>query len=146
MVAGLRVAEGVLKFLLPRAVRGEGKAPQPLPLGVEANQLLGQLPGGSLGPVGGLGPLGAPQFVEVHGLFTLLAAAAADVFAHQVQRRAGHVQAVAAGVGDFHVVLFHPVYRHADDAGKAADAVVGVYHQVAGGEVGVGLQLNRTPF
>ena len=141
MVAGLRVAEGVLKFLLPRAVRGKGKAPQPLPLGVEANQLFRQFPGGGLGPVGGLGPLGTAQFVEVYGLFALLAAAAADVFAHQIQGRAGHVQTVAAGVGDFHVVLFHPVHRHADDAGKAADAVVGVYHQVAGGQVGVGLQL-----
>ena len=140
MVAGLLIVEGVLKLPLPRAVRRKGKARLPLPLGVQLDQPRRQLLGGSLGPIGGLGPLGATQLVELGGSVAVLAAGA-DVLAHQIQRRGGHVQAVAARVGDFDIILFHPVYRQAQHLHKTADAVVGMHHQIAGGQVGIGLQL-----
>lgn len=64
MIVGLRVVEGVLEFLLPRGVRGEGMTRLPLALGVELDEALRQILGGCLGPVGGLGPLRAAQLIE----------------------------------------------------------------------------------
>ena len=63
LVVGLRVGEGLLKLLLPRGIRREGKALQPLPPGVQVDKPLGQVFGGGLGPMGGLGPLGAAQLI-----------------------------------------------------------------------------------
>ena len=140
LVGGLLIVEGVLKLPLPRAVGRKGEARLPLPLGIELDQSRRQLLGGGLGPIGGLGPLGAPQLVELGGSFAVLAAGA-DVFADQIQRCGRNVQAVASGVGDLDIVLFHPVHRQAQHFHKASDAVVGMHHQVAGGQVGVGLQL-----
>ena len=138
LVVGLRVGEGVLKLLLPGAVRREGMACQPLALGIQPDQALGQILGGGLGLAGGLGPLGAPQLIELGALVVL---AGADVLADQVQRRGRNVQHVLPGVGDLDIVLFHPVHRHAQHGHEPADAVMGVDHQVPGGQVRVGLEL-----
>ena len=138
LVVGLRVGEGVLKLLLPGAVRREGMACQPLALGIQPDQALGQVLGGGLGLAGGLGPLGAPQLIELGALVVL---AGADVLADQVQRRGRNVQHVLPGVGDLDIVLLHPVHRQAQHGHEPADAVVGMDHQVSGGQVRVGLEL-----
>ena len=140
LVVGLRVVKGLLELPLPGGVGGEGEARPALALGVEGDEALGQVLGGSLGPGLLLGPVGAPQLVELGGAVAVLPAAA-DVLGHQVQLGGGDIEAVAAGVGDLDVVLFHPVHRHFPHALKAADAVVGVDHQVPGGEVGVAEEL-----
>ena len=139
LVSRLLIVKGVLKLPLPRAVGGKGKARLPLPLGIQLDQPCRQLPGGGFGPVGGLGPLGAAQLVELGGLFSLVSGA--DIFTHQIQRRGRHIQTVAAGVGDLDIVLLHPVHRQAQHLHEAADAVVGMHHQIAGRQVRIGLQL-----
>ena len=60
LILRLLVRESVLKLPLPRAVRGKGKASQPLTGGIELNKPLCQFLGCRLGAVGGLGPLAAP--------------------------------------------------------------------------------------
>ena len=139
LVSRLLIVKGVLKFPLPRAVGRKGKARLPLPLGIQPDQPRRQLLGGGFGPVGGLGPLGAAQFVELGGFFSLVAGA--DIFTHQIQRRGRYIEAVAAGVGDLDIVLLHPVHRQAQHLHEAADAVVGMHHQIAGRQVRIGLQL-----
>ena len=88
--------------------------------------------------MGGLDPFGAAQLIQpcVGGVLT-----GADVFAHQVELGGGHIQAVAAGVGDLDIILLHPVHRQARHGHEPADTVVLVHYQVAGSEIGVGLQL-----
>ena len=138
MVPGLGVGEGLFKLRLPGGIRGEGEAGAALPFGVQLGkarrQVLGGLPG--LGFL--LGPLRAPQLVEPGPLLFL---SPADILAHQVQLGHRHIQAVAPGVVDLDIVLFHAVHRHPLDAHEAADAMVHMHHQVAGGQVGEGLQL-----
>ena len=138
LILRLRIGEGLLELPLPGGVRGEGEARPLLPLGVQGDEALGQILCGLFGPGLLPGPVRAPQLVEPGVLGVL---AAADVLAHQIQLGDGDVQAVAAGVVDLDVVLLHPVHRHPLDAGEAAHAVVLVDHQVAGGQVRVGLEL-----
>ena len=64
--------------------------------------------------------------------------ARAYVFADQVKLSGGDVKRVAPGVGDFYIVLFRAVHRHAHHAGKAAYTVVLVDNEVADGQVGAG--------
>ena len=110
----------------------------PLSLGIELDEALRQILGGCLGPVGGLAPLRAAQLIEP-GVLGILPGP--DILAHQIQRRGRHIQAVAAGIGDLDVVLLHPVGGHPDHPHEAADAMVLMHHQIAGGQVGVGLEL-----
>ena len=143
LVVGLRVGEGVLKLPLPGGVGGEGETGAALPLGVQLGQALGKVLGRFF-RLGFLpGPLRTAQLVQ---LLALLVLTAADVLAHQVQLGDGDVQAVAPGVVDFDVVLFHAIHRHPLDAREPAHAVVDVDHQVAGGEVGVGLDFLAVGF
>jgi hypothetical protein len=65
---------------------------------------------------------------------------AADVFRHHVELRGGDIQAVVARVADLDIVLIHAVDAHALDARKAADAVVDMHDEIAGGEVFIGAQ------
>ena len=138
LVLGLGIGKEGLKVLLPGGIRGEGVARQPLPLGVELDEALGQVLGGGLGPGLGLFPPAGAQLGEpVHrGVLP-----AADVFAHQVQLKGGDVEGVRPGELELDVVLFHPVHGHLHHAGEPADAVVLVDHQVPGGQVGEGFQL-----
>ena len=137
LVVRLRVVEIILKLPLPRGVRRKGKAGLPLALGVQLDQFLGQILCRRLGPAGGLGPLVAGQLVQLR-LFRRLVAAA-DVFAHQIQRCGRYIQAVAAGVVDLDIVLLHAVHRQTQHPGEPPDAVVDVYHQIAHRQIGVGL-------
>ena len=130
LVLRLLVGEGVLKLLLPGRVRGEGEARLPGALGVELDEALGQVLDGGLGPGALLGPLGAAQLIEPGLLLGVFAAA--DILADHVQLGHGDIEAVAAGVVQLDVVLFHPVRGQAVDAREAADAVVDVDHQVPG--------------
>ena len=139
LIVGFGVLELVLKLLHPGGIGGEGEAGLALPLGIELNEPLGQILDGLLGPGLGLLPVGAPQPGELAGLLGVLPGA--DVLAHQVELGGGDVEHVGPGVGDLDVVLLHPVHRHLGHLQEAAHAVVLVYHQVAGRQVGVGAQL-----
>ena len=139
LVVGLSILELFLKLPLPGGVGGKGVARLALALGIEPDQPFSQVLYRLFGLGLGFFPLAAPQAVELSGLVGVLAAA--DVLAHQVQLGGGDVEHVAAGVGDLHIVLLNALHRHFYHAHIPAHPVVLVDHQVAGGEVGVGLQL-----
>ncbi len=135
LIVGLRVAEVVLKLLLPLAVRREGVAGETLALGIEGDELLGHVLRGALGAAAGLGPLSAAHFGELDRLVL----ACAGVFRHHVQLRGGHVERVRPGVLELDIVLFKAVHLHLHHTGEAADTVVFVYHVIAHREVGAAL-------
>ena len=60
----------------------------------------------------------------------------AYVLADQVELRGRDVERVAAGVGYLDVVLLDSVHGHAHDSGEAAYAVVLVYDEIAGSQIG----------
>ena len=135
LIVGLSVAEVILKFALPLAVRREGVARQALPLGVERDELFRHVLGRALGARAGLCPFRAAHLRELDWLLF----ARSRVFRHHVELCCGDIQAVRPGVAYLYIVLFKSVHLHLDDTGKAADAVVLVYHIVAHREVGAGL-------
>jgi len=137
LVPGLGVGERLFKLRLPWGIRRKGKAGAALPLGVQLGQPRCQILGGFPGLGFLLGPLRSAQLIEPGPLLILTAA---DVFAHQVQLGHRHIQAVAPSVVDLDIILLHAVHRHPLDAREAADAVVGVDHQIAGGQIRVGLE------
>ncbi len=143
LVVGLHIVKGLLKLPLPGGVRREGEAGAALPLGIQGDEALGQIPGGGLGLGLLLVPVGSAQLVELHGLGLAVAAqaGAADVFADLVQSRGRDIQAVPPGVGDEDVVLLHAVHRHLPDAVEPSYAVGGVDNQVPYGEVRVAEEL-----
>ena len=65
LVICLLIAEFFLKFYLPRRIRCKGVALEALALGVELNELLGELFGGGLRAGLGFGPLRAAHFGEL---------------------------------------------------------------------------------
>ena len=135
LILGLGIAEVFLKLLLPLAVRRKGIARQTLPLGIQADELVGHVLGGALGARAGLRPLRAAHLRQAH----LAVLAAAGIFGDEIQLGGRDVQAVRAGVLDLDIVLVKAVDLHLHDAGKAADAVVFVHDIVAHGEVGIAL-------
>ena len=139
LVVRLGIFKLLLELPLPGGVGGEGVARLALALGVELNQPLGQVLHRLFGPGLGLLPLLAPQTVELFGLVGVLSPA--DVFRHQVQLGGGDVEHIGAGVGDFDIVLLNALHQHLHHAHIPAHPVVLVDHQIARGEVGVGLQL-----
>ena len=143
LVLGLLIGKGLLEFQLPGGIRRKGKAPLFLPFGVQLDQALGQILGRRLGPAGAAGPVRAAQLVQAHRFLVL---SAADVFAHQVQLGSRHIETVAAGIGDLDIVPVRAVHRHFEDAHEAAHAVVDVDHQIAGGQIGIGLKLLAVRF
>ena len=80
-------------------------------------------------------PLRAAQAVDLR-----LLALDADVPLHQVDLVRRDIQAVALRVLQVQIVTFRAVQQEADHAAVDADAVVDVDHQVAGGEIGPGVQ------
>ena len=138
LVVGFRVGEVVLKFLLPGGVGGEGVAGLTLSGGVELNQLSRHVLGGLAGLGLCLLPGVGADFVQ---LDAAVFSAAANVFAHQIQLGGRDEQGVAALIGDFDIVLDRAVHPNLLHRHKPADAVILVNHQVAGGQVGEGIQL-----
>ena len=137
MVPGLGVGEGLFKLRLPWGIRRKGKTGTALPLGIQLGQPRCQILGGFPGLGFLLGPLHSAQLVKPGPLLIL---SPADILAHQIQLGHRHIQAVAPGVVDLDIVLFHAVHRHPLDAREAADAMVHMHHQVAGGQIRVGLE------
>ena len=139
LVLRLGVFELLLELPLPWGIRRKGISWLTLSLGVELNKPLGQVLNRFFGPGLGLLPLGAPQFVQLLGLRRVLAAA--NVLGHHIQLGGWDIEHIGAGIGDLHIVLLHAVYLHFDHTHIAAHSMVLMNHQVAGGQVGVGLQL-----
>ena len=133
--------ERILKLALPRRIRRKGEAGTALPLGIERDKSLGKVLRRRFRLRLGTAPVGAAEPGKPRGALAVFVRAAADVFRHQIKLRRRHVQRVAAGIAELDVVLFHTVHTQALDAGEASDAVVDVHHQVAGRQVGVGLEL-----
>src|SRR5699024_4577243 len=102
-------------------------------LGVQLDELAGELFGGGLGAGLGALPLRAAHLAQLDGVVL----PRAYVLADQVELRRRDVERVAAGVGYLDVVLLDSVHGHAHDSGEAAYAVVLVHHEVADGQVGV---------
>ena len=137
LIVGLRVFKALLKFLLPRRIRREGEARQPLSLGVELNKARGQILGRGLGLGLRLLPLVAAELVEAHGRIL----AGADILADKIKLRGRDVQAVRALIGDLDVILRHAADLQLLHADVAADAVVLVDDEVPGREVGERIEL-----
>ena len=135
LIVRLRIGEVFFKFPLPAAVRRECITRQPLPLGVEGDQLPCHVLRRALGPGAGLGPLGSAHFGEPDRALL----SAAGVLGHHVQLRCGDIEHVRSGIAELDVVLFKPVDLHFDDSGKTADAVGFVDDIVPYGEVGIAL-------
>ena len=138
LVVGLRVGEIVLKFLLPWGVGGESVAGLALPGGVELDQFARHVLRGLAGFGFCLLPCVGADFVQ---LDIAVFPTAADVFAHQIQLGGGDKQGVAALIGDFDIVLDRAVHLDLLHGHEPANAVILVNHQIAGGQVGEGIQL-----
>ena len=136
LVVRLRIAEVLLKFRLPRAVRCEGVTLRAAARGVERRELFGHAFCGRFGARFRARPLRTAHFGQLHGPVL----ARADVFAHEVELRRRDIERVRPGIADLDIVLHRTVDRHLHDARKAADAVVDMHDEIAGGEVFIGAQ------
>ena len=137
LVLGLGIGKRVLKLRLPRRIGGKGVAHAPLALGVQLDQVHGQLFRRRPGLGFRLLPLLAAQLVELHRRVLT----AADVFADHVQLGGRDIQGVGALIGDFHIVFQGPVHFDLLDAHIPANAVVLVDHQITGVQVCKGVEL-----
>ena len=137
LIVGFRVFKAVLKLALPWGVGGEGVAGQPLPGGIELNEPCRQILGGGLGLGLGFLPGIAGELVQSDGGVLT----AANILAHQIQLGGGHIEHVAALIGDFYIVLGDAAHLHLLHVHIPADAVVLVDHQIAGRKVGEGVEL-----
>ena len=82
-------------------------------------------------------PLVAAELVEPDGRILT----GADILADQIELRCGHVQAVRALIGDLHIILRHAADLQLLHADVAADAVVLVYDEIAGSQIGERIKL-----
>ena len=128
LVIGFRVLKALLELRLPLAVRGKGKALCLLPGGIQSGQLLGNVFHGGFRAGFYLGPVRAAHFGQFHGLAVVLTAA--HVFADQIQLRSRNIENVRTRVADFDIIFLSTVHFHIHHAGKPADAVVLVDHQI----------------
>ena len=138
LIVGLGVGEILLEFRLPGGIGGEGVALLPLPGGVELDELGGHILGGFSGLGLGLLPGLAAHFVELDGG---ILAAVADILGNQIKLGGGDEEHIGARVGDLDIILDRTVDLHLLHADEAADAVVVVDHQIAGDQVGEGVEL-----
>ena len=123
LVGRLHVGEGVLQLLLPRRVLREREALQHPPRRVEAQKLLGHLPGRPAGPRLGPHPLLRPQPRHAGLLLPRRHVRRQPV---QVLRR--DVEPVSLRVLQRQVLLLPLLRRHPSSPHEAADAVVDVDH------------------
>ena len=132
MIVCLGVFKAFFKFLLPRRIRRERKARQPLAFGVEFNQARSQVlcRGLCLGLC--LLPLVAAEFIEPDRRIF----AGTDILADQIQLCCGHIQTVRALIGDLDVILCDAADLQLLHADITADAMVLVYDEVTGGQIG----------
>ena len=136
LVIGFGVGEIVFKFRLPGRVCRKGKTRLMFSGGVKLDEFTGHIfcgfPGLGFGFLPGVGA----DLVQANcGVLT-----AADVFTDQIQLGCGNEERIAALVGNFDIVLdgivhFDPLHGH-----KTANAVILVDHQIAGSQVGEGIQ------
>ena len=135
LVGRLGVGEGVLELALPVAVDGERVALAALALGVEVEQLAGQLLGGA--PRAGLDrlPAGAAELGQRR-----VRAAGADVAADLGQLVDRDEHPVRAGVLEIEVVTGDAGDGLGVKAGEAGDPVVLMDDDVAGAQVGEAAQ------
>ena len=105
LILGLVVGKTGFKIPLPLPVRGEGVALGLLAAGIQLDQLPGHLLGGLFHLAAGAGPLGAAQLGQLHRALV----AGGGVPAEQVQLGDRHIQGIPLVVGQFQVVLDHPL-------------------------------------
>ena len=135
LVDGLGERERVLHLALPRSVGAEGAAGRGLPLGVELDELGGDLADGLAGLTLGVLPVGTAHLGQRRCL-------AADVAAELAERLHRHVEPVAGRAALAGRVLDHQVlaprgavaaaHLPLDHLDEPADAVLVVDDQVAG--------------
>ena len=111
-------------------------AGQALALGIELDEAFGHVFGGLFGTAFGFFPFRAAQFRQALAAGVV---AAADVFGDEVQLEGGDIENVCPGELELDVIPRGTVHGHLYHADEAADAVVVVDHEIAGGEVGEGL-------
>ena len=129
LVVGLDVLEGVFKLLVQRRGRRKAVADVLPARGVQADQVAGHVEQGGFDARLGARPGGTAEAVERRR--DALTAAVA-VFLHQAEAVRRHVELGVIGVGEFHELAALVVDVQERHAAEAPDAVIGVYHQVAG--------------
>ena len=132
LVLGLLIFKRCFKFALPVAVRRKGEALDFLALGVQGDQLFGQVFYIGARAALGAGPLAGSELVELD----LYVGRSADVFGNLVELSAGDKQGVRARVADLDKVLGNALALHLVHALVYADAVVLVHNIVARLDVG----------
>ena len=135
LVGRLGVGEGVLELALPVGVQRERVALAALALGVQVEQLAGQLLGGAARAGLDRVPAGAAELGQRR-----MRAAGADVAADLGQLVDGHEHPVRAGVLQVQVVAGDAGHGLGVKAGEAGDPVVLVDDDVAGAQVGEAAQ------
>jgi hypothetical protein len=125
-----RELEGVLEFLLPVRVGGEGVTWDGFAGGVELEQLLGHVAHRLLDPGLGLLPAGAPEAIERR-------LRATGVFLDQVEALDGHEQLGVAVILELEELLHDVAARDGDllETHELADAVVDVHDQIVDLEI-----------
>ena len=134
LVGGFIVGKAGLKIVLPIVIAGKSIALGLVALGVQRDQLFGHFGGGGFYLAAGLGPFLPAQAAELDGFFAVVLARGA-VAAQKVQLGNGHIQHIALVVVDLQIILHNALQVNALDALIQADAVVLVYHIVAGLDV-----------
>ena len=127
LILCLLIGESLLKLVLGGIV-GRKSCALGLPaLGVDFDELLGNILHGLLGPGLGLGPLGAAHAMEPGHL-----PLGADILLQKVHLLSGHKELVIPAVFDVKIVLVHAPYLKGFHPQVFADAMVHMHHIVPG--------------
>ena len=110
------------EIILPFGIRAEGVAGGSHPLGIELDQLLGDILDRRPHPGFGLLPFLSAQTVELHLHLVL----GADIFGDQVELGDRDIQGIALVILELEVILDHSLHLELLDALVQADAVGGV--------------------
>ncbi|CDD54388.1 unknown [Ruminococcus sp. CAG:379] len=137
LIVGFHIGEPFLKFRLDLVIRQEGKALRLFPFGIQGDQLIRHILGGTLHIVPGLLPLYGGQLVELY----MIIVPGANVPGHHIQLGDGHIQHVLARILDGNIVLGDPLQLQLPDPHKAPDAVERMHHQIPGGNIRQGTDL-----
>jgi hypothetical protein len=131
LILSLKVRERCLQFVLPWRVGAEGEAGRELAPGVQFQQFARHGQRGLFRLRADLAPIRRAQAVDVRRVIVR-----PDVFAQAIGLVDGDVQLIAAGIRDLQVFILDAFEREFDQTLKDADAVIDVYHVIAGLQIG----------
>ncbi len=130
LVLGLLIGEALLHLLLPGAVRAEGVACHQFPLGVEFQQIVGDVGHGLLGPLLDRGPIRRAKATDQgHGV-------PAHKAAQPVGLVDGNIELIPLGIADLEIFPLHPVQHQLDQPVIETDAMLHMDDKIPGLDIG----------